>query len=64
MTYTEKSYQNKPIYTIGGSHEYIYLDKIGTAEEVKMRQKLQGECYGIFVSVQRKLPRSSRKKTV
>lgn len=33
MTYTEKSYQNKPIYTIGGSHEYIYLDKIGTAEE-------------------------------
>ena len=33
ITYTEKSYKNSPIYTIGGSHAYVYLDKVGTAEE-------------------------------
>ena len=62
MTYTEKSYQNKPIYTIGGSHEYIYLDKIGTAKSLQQsrmswQEKLQFAIEAIPHFTRRQKPR-------
>ncbi len=33
IIYTETSYKNAPMRTIGGQHEFVYLDKAGSAEE-------------------------------
>lgn len=33
ILYTERSYVNRPIATIAGDHEYIFIDGLGTAED-------------------------------
>ena len=42
--YTETSYTNKPITTIGGDHEYVYVDGNGTDEDfAAVADKLAGK---------------------
>ena len=33
ILYTERSYVNRPITTIAGEHEYVFIDGLGTAED-------------------------------
>ena len=33
ILYTERSYVNRPIATIAGDHEYVFIDGLGTAED-------------------------------
>ncbi|MBQ6334052.1 MAG: S8 family serine peptidase [Erysipelotrichaceae bacterium] len=42
--YTETGYSNEPIRTIGGEHEFVYIDGVGTAEEfAKVADILEGK---------------------